>query len=267
MYYHVLIEITDNEVYELDKTDLSEIESDIVKPFINKEQFQFNGYIISHDKVKRLKILESKETTTYYSTLENDKMSPGVLMYISREDILDFDEYFKDITNQVMKTVKGKSLDSTSIPQATNNRRVFIVHGRDEAAKISIARFIEKLELEAVILHEQASTGMTIIEKLERHTDVAYAIVLLTPDDVGSLRNNTDNLKSRARQNVIFEHGYLNAKLGRQRVCALVKEDTEIPSDLSRIVYIELDESDAWKLKLAKEMRDAGLSFDFENIT
>jgi predicted nucleotide-binding protein len=58
---------------------------------------------------------------------------------------------------------------------------------------------------------------------------VEYVVVLLTPDDIGSAKDEANNLKSRARQNVILELGYFVGKLGRGRVCPLYKSDVELP--------------------------------------
>jgi predicted nucleotide-binding protein len=103
---------------------------------------------------------------------------------------------------------------------------VFIVHGHDEAAKQAVSRFIEKLGFTATILHEQPNAGRTIIEKIEAYSNVGFAIILLTPDDIGGTSDKPDVLNPRARQNVILELGYFFAKLGRQRVCALYKENS-----------------------------------------
>lgn len=141
--------------------------------------------------------------------------------------------------------------------------RVFIVHGHDENAKINVARFIEKLGLEAIILHEQPSKGKTIIEKFEEHASSScFAIALLTTDDVGYPQNNEASAKPRARQNVIFELGYFCGALSRRNVCVLYKEGVEIPNDYLGVVYTQLDEGGAWQLHLAKEMKSAGLDFD-----
>ena len=70
---------------------------------------------------------------------------------------------------------------------------VFIVHGRDEEAKQTVARFVEKLELKAIILDERPNKGLTIIEKFEQLASGAgFAIVLLTPDDVGALKEEAE---------------------------------------------------------------------------
>lgn len=141
-------------------------------------------------------------------------------------------------------------------------RRVFVVHGHDEEAKQSVARCLERLELEAIILHEKPSRGQTIIEKFEDYADVGFAVVLLTPDDVGAAKDDKGNLRPRARQNVVFELGFFVGSLGRQRVCALLKGDVEIPSDFAGVLWMPMDPQGAWCFKLVQEMRAAGLDVD-----
>jgi predicted nucleotide-binding protein len=138
--------------------------------------------------------------------------------------------------------------------------KVFVVHGHDEAVREAVARFISRLDLIPVILHEQASQGRTIVEKLEHHGDVAYAVVLLTPDDVGG--TGPDRLHRRARQNVVLELGYFLGRLGRERICALHRGEIELPSDYMGVIYIPLDRSGGWRLHLAKELKAAGFSVD-----
>lgn len=146
-----------------------------------------------------------------------------------------------------------------STPVARNKRNVFVVHGRDNEAKQEVSRFIEALGLKAIILHEQASAGMTIIEKIERYSnDADFALVLYTPCDLGRGVHESNPPKKRARQNVVFEHGYLMAKLGRENVCALLKGDVEAPNDISGVVYVGLDVAGAWKAEVAKELDACG---------
>lgn len=143
---------------------------------------------------------------------------------------------------------------------ARNKRKVFIVHGRDNEAKQEVSRFIESVGLEAIILHEQASAGMTIIEKIEHYSnDADFALVLYTACDHGrGVHESKNPPKNRARQNVVFEHGYLMAKLGRENVCALVKGEIETPNDISGVVYVTLDSFGAWKSEVSKELKACG---------
>jgi len=141
-------------------------------------------------------------------------------------------------------------------------RRVFIVHGRDEALKETVARFLEKLDLHPVILHEQPSQGRTVIEKFEGHADVDFAVVLLTTDDLGYPNGEPLKAQSRARQNVIFELGYFIGRLGRSRVCALYKGGVEILSDYEGVVYVSMDDPQGWRLLLAREIKASGIDID-----
>jgi predicted nucleotide-binding protein len=140
--------------------------------------------------------------------------------------------------------------------------KVFVVHGHDEGAHQGVARFLETIELKPIILHEQPNRGLTIIEKFVDHArEVGFAVVLLTPDDLGGAAA-TDVQQSRARQNVIFELGYFVASLGRGRVCLLRKGDVDIPSDLYGVVYTAMDSGSGWKIELVRELKAAGLDFD-----
>jgi predicted nucleotide-binding protein len=140
---------------------------------------------------------------------------------------------------------------------------IFIVHGHDDAAKTEVALFIERAGLKPIILHDQVDAGQTIIEKFERHGGAAgFAVVVLTPDDVGGV--DRDHLLRRARQNVIGEMFWFAGRLGRDRVCALVKGDIEMPSDFAGVVYSVFDDHGGWKVKLRKELRAAGYAGDWE---
>ena len=158
------------------------------------------------------------------------------------------------------------SLTGVSIPDKETNpehiRDIFIIHGRDDGTKETVARFISQLGLNPIILHEQPNQGRTIIEKFEQHAEVAFAIALLTPDDTGGLAGKEQPPKPRARQNVIFEFGYFIGLLGRQRICALKKENVETPSDYDGVLYIPFDESGAWKIELLRELKNAGFDVD-----
>lgn len=148
--------------------------------------------------------------------------------------------------------------------QVTN--RVFVVHGRDDGAKNTVARFLESFDLEAVILHEQPNEGRTIVEKFEDYSDVGFAVVLCTPDDVGGLAMERENLRHRPRQNVVMELGFFLAKLGRNKVCPLVKGDLEMPSDYDGVLYVQMEGTEDWRTKLAIELKGAGLPVDLNRL-
>jgi predicted nucleotide-binding protein len=157
------------------------------------------------------------------------------------------------------------SADFSQIRSTHNeNRKIFVVHGHDVAARESVARFLDNCAFKAIILHEQASKNQSIIEKLESNANVGFAVVLLTPDDEAKLPDGT--ACHRARQNVILELGYFVGKLGRDKVCVLKSGEVDIPSDMLGVVWIQLDPNGAWKVSVAKELEAAGYQVDWNAI-
>ena len=157
---------------------------------------------------------------------------------------------------------------STTTLKSATDATVFIVHGHDDALKTEVARLLEKLGIDAVILHEQANEGGTVIEKFESHARRAdFAIVLLTPDDIGYAKSKgPDSAQPRARQNVILELGYFFGVLSRKGVCALLKGNVEQPSDYVGSLYISHDDRGSWKYEIVKELKAAGINVDANKL-
>lgn len=239
-----------------------ELSQQIITPWHSGRAFTVDGMVIkSIDDIQKIKITNTPQPKSHYAEQHNNRMrGSGIADLATDRRLLPLSsgkDYTHDLLfkEQEIKNTKGSVISG-------NSNNVFIVHGHDEQAKESSARFIEKLGLNAVILHEQANEGQTVIEKLEKHTDAAYAVVLFTPDDVGASSASPGNLQPRARQNVLVELGYMAAKIGRNRVCVLRKGNVEIPSDFLGVLYIDIDAAGAWRLTLAKELKVAGLKVD-----
>ena len=275
MFYQILIETTEKvgkskqnkTINEIDKTNKEEIINDILVPYLKEEEFVFNGYFLTKENVTRLKIVTTEKSARELAKYENDHMPEGLIMYVAPEDILRYDKYITDVTKSLLAEAKeiivNPKTTEISKSEPLDKSKVFIVHGHDNEAKLEIARFIEQMGFEPIILHEQASKGMTIIEKIEEYSNVCFGIVLYTPCDIGYDKDKETEKMARARQNVVFEHGYLISKLGRNNVCALVKPSVETPNDISGIVYIPFDSNGGWKIPLAKEMKSSGYEIDF----
>lgn len=170
-----------------------------------------------------------------------------------------FEERVADAAPQAAQPAASK-------PQISqDSRRVFVVHGHDDGMKETVARFLQTLDMDPIILHEQPNQGRTVIEKFEKHADVAYAVVLLTPDDLGHSIREPEKVAPRARQNVVLEMGYFLASLGRNRLCVLHRGGVEFPSDYAGVVYIAIDEKGAWRLSLARELKSSGIKVDLNN--
>lgn len=195
---------------------------------------------------------------------------------VYRAGYTDSHYFFEYVQNRIEKTIRSLLVDienddfeiseykeekimersSKDKPINLKNRKCFIVHGRDNAFKLEVARHLDHKGFTSIILHEQASGGRTVIEKLIKYAEECeFAIVLYTPDDEGGLVDS-GQINKRARQNVIFEHGLTIGLMGRDKVFTLVSSDNiETPNDISGVVYIPQTN---WKHDLDKEIHELG---------
>ncbi len=160
----------------------------------------------------------------------------------------------------------GELVGNASAP-GNFSKKVFVVHGHDGEAKNEVENLLREFGLEPIVLHRQADEGQTIIEQFEKHSDVGYVVVLLTPDEIAYLTSednlsDTDRKKERrARPNVIFEFGYFVGKLDRSRVCCLYTGDVTLPSDLNGLIYKKYHtQVEEVGHSLRKELMKAGYS-------
>lgn len=236
------------------------------------------------DKIKRkIQLYDSKLIGGNKYSTDVSKIRFGPMAYPTTEDIKK--RCWNDGINQLLNLLftfkeeielfgtktqfKSDIKEENNLEKSIFNNRVFIVHGHDDSMKNSVARIIDKLELEPIILHEQANKNRTIIEKLEEEgKNCIFAIILLSSDDKGYCKSNPSQIKERARQNVILELGYFMGKLGRDKVIALYSpsSDFEMPSDFDGTLYVKYDKEGAWKFQLAKELKASGIEVDLNKI-
>ena len=161
--------------------------------------------------------------------------------------------------DEVREAIEPKLVDQP-------NNKIFVVYGRDGNARKQLSRLLDSLGLEAVFLDEQPNEGNTIIEQLEKYVPQAnYGIALMTPDDVGCSGDNKEEMRPRARQNVILELGMLFMKLGRSRTAIVLKNSEppiELPSDINGIVYMQFNDNvHEIKHKLIQNLKSKGYKF------
>jgi len=146
-------------------------------------------------------------------------------------------------------------------------RSIFVVHGHDRQLLAEVDALIQRVGLIPIVLQVLASSGRTLIEKIEENSEVPFAVCLLTPDDVGAPVDTPSQLRPRARQNVILELGYFIGRLGRQHVHVLHKGDIELPSDYHGVLYTAIDAPNKdWRIELCKELRAAGIPAAIDNL-
>ena len=218
-------------------------------------------------------LLDLEEINFKYNAISKPKRPRVIINNEKRKD--QAWNYGKNILLNLFKTILNEielfgmnGHNDHNVVKIENSNKIFIVHGHDEAMKQAVARALEKIDLDPIILHDQPNQGRTIIEKFTDYSDVSFAIILLSPDDQAYSKNQPEIINFRARQNVILELGFFIGKLGRNRVFILKKDENkfEMPSDYNGVVYTSFDDKGYWKLELIKELSNVGYNIDTKKI-
>ncbi|MGL5621193.1 TIR domain-containing protein [Cetobacterium sp.] len=273
--YHILAKMKDGKnyfEYNIEKTE-EEIIKEYIIPYVDCDDFFLESGFVNRRDIGEIIVKNVNEKIERIRDYLQNQVAINVIYFYTNETALENDICGKNIVSdlikklQLLRAKEKKSEKKLEIKSEiiTQNNKIFIVHGHDIEMRETVARFVEKIGLEAVILYEQTNGGKTIIEKIEENTDVRYGIILYSPCDHGKSQKE-EKLKNRPRQNVVLEHGYLMAKLGRKNVIALTKGELELPSDLLGIINPNYDLFGYWKFKIAKELKENGLKIDMNKI-
>ena len=206
------------------------------------------------------------EACSYLGIVEEKETGNSKQLRLSNGAIINC---FRTGTHNVQGKNQQQVKDILDGKVITGGRKVFVVYGHDEIARTQLEAMLRRWDLDPIILDQQASSGQTIIEKLEEYgADVGYAIVLATPDDEGKAVNE-ESYKFRVRQNVVRELGMFLTKLGRNKVAILRKEDKnfEKPSDIQGLIYIPFQNKvDEVAINLIRERSRQGINIDSGRI-
>jgi len=181
-----------------------------------------------------------------------------------RLDIVSKDEGLAAMLLAVTRTRALMALQNSPHRESRRSNKVFVVYGHDKQAKQEVMNFLNQIGVDPVDISVKTSQGRTIIDQIKYYSNVKFAVVLLTPDDVYLSRKGKKI--RRPRQNVTFELGYFMGVLGSDKVCALRKGNVEILSDYQGVIYKKMDRDGAWKVKLAQELKTAGLEIDMKKV-
>lgn len=274
MYYHVRITQASSQSRDETKTDLSEEELNerFLKPYELGASVIINGKTIPPDDIERIRISRSEPLAHHFIEILKAEDRASVFMSVGGPSYeWRAAKRAEDITDELILGPPGyKAKDRPAVEVIEVGERsatkIFVVHGHDHELKNDAEVFLKEIGLQPVVLHREPDEGLTVIEKFEKHADVGFALVLLTPDDVGfeasmlDLPEEERSYKHRARQNVIFELGYFVGKLGRSNVFYLYREGVKLPSDLLGLIYKKIEGSmEDVGYSLIREFKTAGL--------
>ena len=279
MYYHIkLLYSTGRGELKINLTE-EELLDRFIEPYLTGDTIVINGTTVDPTSPERIQITESEEKLTKIIDQIKYKDSQDRSLYKFLDDSPEWraadlvnditDKYINKPSGSKKKEVIQKQVDMEV--QVKSFKKVFVVHGHDTELKNDVELFLRSIDLEPIVLHRELDEGLTIIEKFEKHSDVIYAIVLLTPDDIGYTVNDKDKnekdrkVELRSRQNVIFEFGFFVGSISRKNVCCIYKEGVTLPSDLNGLIYKKVKKSvEEIGLPLMKELKNAGLKVKFE---
>lgn len=272
-YYHVAIvkkAQQKDKAFSIYSYDMSKdfVMDKILKPYFSGNNFVVDGYILSKSDIDRLKVVITEDDVSGTTSKIQNSLSDGVFLFVKNSDIFN-SRYSKDVTQVLFDEINAFQQDKKGRKALEESKYIFIVHGHDINLVNEVEFFVKSIGYEPIVLFKEADAGMTIIEKIETYSSKScYGLVLYSKCDVGFLIGHENDKKPRARQNVVFEHGYLMAKLGRDHVCALVSDDDiELPSDISGILYQKIgDKEGYWRFKVAQNMKAAGIDVDLNLI-
>ena len=211
------------------------------------------------------------DSSTHYKDLNEIKFKP-IYGNLYDDCWISGTSTMLNLLNTMIEEIElfDNSIKGAGVPKKDDkvSNEIFVVHGHNEEMKQNVARVLENLDLIPVILHEKPNEGKTIIEKIIHNSSVSFAVVLLSPDDMGYVKNQPMDVKPRARQNVIFELGFFIGKLGRKHVCVLYQKETnfEKHSDFDGVVLTPYDTSDTWKNELIRELKNCGYDIDANKL-
>lgn len=257
------------------------IKHDSLEQIIGEPSPAWNIWVNSIESILKTTVRANSEPFVYFKAANNSpvKGNDEDKFWIAKENyiktlhalisLLEEGDLFNELLVSGVPKKTNKPKDSTArtkLPSAlvASNNKVFIVHGDDDALKIELEVFLSRIGIKPIVLHRDVEGGQTIIEKAAANSDVSYAFILLTPDEISYTIDQSDIIdadrKKQTRANVIFEFGYLVAKLGSKNVCALHKGDVEIPSELSGFIYKKVDKNiEEIGCSLIKDITAAGL--------
>lgn len=276
-YYHIRISTKSDRRNNEIKLDLSkeQLTKRFLIPYENGTMITINGKSIKSDDIDRFKInVTDIDSYRLLPQIRAEREASAVMVPIS--DKWYVTDKGEDVTDELILGPPGYKIsdnqnNSSPIGMGeitTENNKIFVVHGHDTEMEVIVARTLDKLGLEPVILHEQPNRGRAIIEKFEDYSEtISFAIILLSPDDKGCEANTfPESAKFRARQNVILELGYFIGKLGRNRVLVLFKDenDFEHPSDFVGVLYTPF--KNGWEWKMVQELQSCGYNVDANKL-
>jgi predicted nucleotide-binding protein len=215
---------------------------------------------------------------TYEIRLGDGRLAPFL-------DVQTAQDYFRALDTMVLATPLSEretgranidgmtSPDHPSPTPPTNPRAVFLVHGRNEAARAAMSEFLRALDLTVLswtqavnAARSQHNKQPTTLETVQAGLRAAAAVVVLfTPDDLVMLDPRValgeSQLTGQARANVILEAGMIIGMAEHKALFVKLGKLRDI-SDIAGINFVNIGDSIDKKEDLADRLAGMKLPVD-----
>ena len=261
MYYLVTVDPNPGKGHtaEAANLQLDELIHRVVVPYAQGNLITLDGTTIQPRDIGKVKIFAKED--------KYDVNDPMLSFPIMRgRDVTD-----EFITGPPGGTSEPEHLPNRDIQPTTNARGLFVVHGRNLAARDALFEFLRSLDLHPLDWSEAVQATDKPMPYIGEILDAAFSkahavVVLLTPDDEArlkeSLRDENDpphetELSGQARPNVLFEAGMA---MGRSQDRTILVELGALRpfSDIAGRHVIRLDNSSQRRQELAQRLQTAG---------
>jgi len=272
--YHIYVEYSEPEKSGVRfNVSQEELNRTFATPFVAGQPFWFMGRLLNPIKVTRVVLFWSYVTADKLVLPNHENLvSAKDKKYLIESIVKGKVKGVYLCTEKFLPSTENKPASNQSTTSASGNlsRRIIVVSGTDEEMNQALNGALTKLSLIPVVLCEEPSQGKKIVETFSRdYADVAFAVVLLSPDDFGYAKSGAaTKRKLRPSQDVVFELGFLLGNLGKGNVLVFFREcaNFEIPVDFEGIKFTAFDNRDSWKLALIRELSNCGLAVDGDRI-
>jgi predicted nucleotide-binding protein len=248
--------------------DLETLVSSSKEDFVNKFWNSYENYVKTYNR-----LLKDVQSLGFYKELNFIEQVPFSDQAFDSGFTKHEQAKLREVTNasnillQKVKLLLSPPAPDTRLNSQVRSNKIFVVHGQDNTMKSDVTQTLQQLDLDPIILHEKPNSTQTLIQKTSDYTHVSFAVILLSPDELAYPTEKTsDEAKSQAKQNIIFELGYLLGRLGKQNVVAIYrkKKDFETPNDINEILWIEY--KTGWYFELIKQLQAANFDVDANKL-
>ena len=243
------------------------LEDRVLGPYRQGSPITLSGTTIHCSEISRIRIMKTDEDInnlqdTYKLILQSD----GFTYSRSEQDVTD-----EFITDPPGSEIQKGSADGNVLHPPVDTREVFVVHGRNLAARDALFEFLRAVDLHPLEWSEAIQATGKATPYVGEILDVAFSragavVVLFSPDDEARLRKSLwaandppheTQLSGQARPNVLFEAGMAMAR-SQDRTILIELGNLRPFSDIGGRHTVRLDNSSQRRQELAQRLATAG---------